>query len=122
MVKNISSIPNPPTPPVGQYASWDGSKWVFKNSKEASYISPYPENIPEGYYAEWNEKEWVIKALATPTELEKAEWYLQGTAWIVLDGIIDFLPNAAAIKAARLAAIEIIKTHKAEVKVASNFE
>lgn len=125
--KQLTSVPNPPEVPAGKVAKWDdaSSKWIIVPIPDPVYVPKRPENIPDGFYTEWDGKQWVIKKYdpeIVPTELQKAEWYLQGTSWLFLDGIIDLLPNAAEVKAARALALEVLKKHKTEIQVASNFE
>lgn len=126
MTKKIDAnadINNPPFPSKGNIVEWDGSSWVEK---------PIPKPIPQkpsdvdGFYWEFNRTTWVWDKIAkpkpyVPSELEKAENYLENTAWLFIDGIIDILPNATEIKAARALAIDVLKKHKAEIQVASNF-
>ena len=119
MEKLLNDIPNPPEAEAGHYAEWDGSKWVIKPIPEPKYIPQRPV-VPEGYETEWDGNQWIVKKITIqpyqePTELQKAEWYLQCTAWIFVDGIVDLYKNAAEIKAARAAAIEVMKAHKAEL-------
>ena len=109
---------DPPFPPKGKYAQWNGSEWVMLDIPAP--IPPKPADV-DGYEWKWDGKAWVKEALPPPppppTELQKAEAYLQNTAWLFIDGIIDLFKNGAEIKAARAAALEILKAHKAELSL-----
>lgn len=111
-----TDINNPPFPPKGKIAQWDGAQWQIVDAPMP--IPPKPAD-EAGYEWEWDGSKWVKKALPPPppepTELQKAEGYLQNTAWLFIDGIIDLFKNAAEIKAARAAAIEVLKAHKVDL-------
>ena len=113
-----TDINNPPFPPKGKIAQWDGAQWQIVDAPMP--IPPKPDD-EDGYEWKWDGKQWVKEALPPPapepTELQKAEWYLQSTAWLFIDGIIDLYKNAAEIKAARAVAVEVMKAHKTELSM-----